>query len=236
MGMSLAEICEPFFLFVCRLNSAARKGVPLDERHIRSQLDDEIDGLRTRAADAGNASNLRRQVELIERPLIYFFDSMMVRSRAGDHWQELSVERGWRGYEQDFFVILDETLREKGKDATERLEVFFTCLGLGFEGFFEGQPEKIAEYKNDIAQRLRADRLIDASLSNRLCPEAYENIDESMGLIKPVGGTIGGVGIVVVGLLVILILTIFVGYAVASKRLQGTLERITKVDQQGAES
>ena len=83
---------------------------------------------------------------------------------------------------------------------------------------------------------MRADRLIDASLSNRLCPEAYENTDESMGLIKPVGGTIGGVGIIVVGLLVILILTILVGYAVASKRLQSTLERITSAGQQGAES
>lgn len=233
--MSLAEICEPFFLFVCRLNSAARKGVALEERHIRSQLEQELDDLRTRAADAGNASNLRRQVELIERPLIYFFDSMMVRSRAGAHWQELSVERGWRGYEQDFFVILDETLRENDEEATARLEIFFTCLGLGFEGFFEGQPEKIAEYKNDIARRLRADRLIDSSLSNRLCPEAYESTDESDDLIKPVGGTIGGVGIVVVGLLVILILTIFVGYAVVSKRLSNTLDRITKIDEQGAE-
>ncbi len=231
--MSLADICEPFFLYVCRLNSAARKGVSLDERHIRSQLEQELDDLRSRATASGNASSLRRQVELIERPLIYFFDSMMIRSPVGSRWRELSVERGWRGYEQDFFVILDETLRENDEEATARLEIFFTCLGLGFEGFFEGQPEKIAEYKNDISRRLRADRLIDSSLSNRLCPEAYESTDTSDDLVKPVGGTIGGVGIIVVGLLVLLIVTIFVGYHATSKGLKQTLESISKLDEQG---
>ena len=104
--MSLGEICEPFFLFVCRMNAAARKGVALDERHIRSQLEQELAEVYARAASAGGGTNLRRQVELIERPLIYFFDSMMTRGPLGRNWRELSVERGWRGYEQDFFVLL----------------------------------------------------------------------------------------------------------------------------------
>lgn len=233
--MTLAEVCEPFFLFVCRMNAAARKGVALDARHVRSQFEQELGEVYARAAEAGGGSNLRRQVELIERPLIYFFDSMMVRGPLGRGWRELSVERGWRGYEQDFFVLLDETLRDQSDEATARLEVFFVCLGLGFEGFFEGQPERINEYMNDIARRLRSDRLIDTSLSARLCPEAYEHTDRSDDLIKPVGGTIGGVGIIALGLLIIFVLTIFVGYYATSRKLQGTLDAIKGIESERAD-
>lgn len=232
--MSLAEICEPFFLFVCRINTAARKGVALDERHIRSQLEQELAELHARAADAGGSSNLRRQAEQIERPLIYFFDSIMVRSPLGRNWRELSFERGWRGYDQDFFVLLDETLRDQSDEATARLEVFFTCLGLGFEGFFEGQPERIAEYKNDIARRLRGERLIDTALSARLCPDAYDSTDTSDDLVKPVGGTIGGVGVLAVGLLIVFVLTVFVGYYLTSRELQQTLREITQIQSEGS--
>jgi type VI protein secretion system component VasF len=229
MNTSLAEICEPFFLFTCRLSAAARKGVHLDERQIRSQMEQELDELQARAAKAGKSSNLRRQIELVERPLIYFFDSTMARGPLGRNWRELSLERGWRGYEQDFFVLLDETLRENDEEATARLEVFYTCLGLGFEGFFEGQPEKLSEYMNDIARRLRAEGLIDSSFSARLCPEAYENTETGDELIKPVGGTIGGVGIVAAGLVIILFLTIFVGYRVTVDGLRDTLESIVRI-------
>lgn len=229
MSTPLAEICEPFFLFVCRLNAAARKGVHLDERHVRAQLEQEIDELQARAAKAGKSTNLRRQAELVERPLIYFFDSTMARGPLGRDWRELSLERGWRGYEQDFFVLLDETLREKDEEATARLEVFYTCLGLGFEGFFEGQPEKLSEYMNDIARRLRSEGLIDSSLSGRLCPDAYESTETGDELVRPVGGTIGGVGIVAAGLVIILFLTIFVGYRVTVRGLQQTLQSIVQV-------
>ena len=231
--MSLADICEPFFLFVCRINAAARKGVALDQRHIRSQLEQELAELHGRAAEGGGGSNLRRQVEEIERPLIYFFDSMMTRSPLGREWRELSFERGWRGYDQDFFVLLEDTLKDQSDEATARLEIYFICLGLGFEGFFEGQPERIAEYKNDIARRLRAERLIDTSLSARLCPEAYESTDTSDDLIKPVGGTIGGIGVLVVGLLIVFVLTVFVGYYVSSSKLKSMLDDIQAIDVEG---
>ena len=234
MTTSLAEICEPFFLFTCRLNAAARKGISLDANRIRSQLEQEVDELHARAADAGSSSNLRRQAEAIEQPLIYFFDSLMVRSPLGRNWRELSVERGWRGYDQDFFVLLDETLRDQSDEATDRLGVFYTCLGLGFEGLYEGQPEKLSQYMNDIARRLKGDRKIDTALSARLCPDAYEHTETSDELVKPVGGTIGGVGIIAAGLVVILFLVIMLGYRVSMSQLNETLDRIVEIDEAGA--
>ena len=39
------------------------------------------------------------------------------------------------------FDLLEETLKESGDDAAERLAVFYVCLGLGFSGIYFQQPE-----------------------------------------------------------------------------------------------
>ena len=49
---------------------------------------------------------------------------------------------------------LDETLAEKGSEADERLEVYYACLGLGFQGWYAGQPEFLRKKMSEIAPRI----------------------------------------------------------------------------------
>lgn len=224
--MTLSQVCEPFFQFVCSLNRAKRKGITLEPSHVHAQFEQELRDVRERAGEGTDRATMLRQVELIERPLIYFFDSLMVRQFFGDRWDELSVQRNWLGYEEHFYRLLDDTLDERGEDATERLGVFYTCLGLGFEGFFEGQPEKISSYMDTMARRLRDLDLIDAGLDAKLCREAYEHTDSGDELVKPVGGQIGAVGLVIVGLIVLLVVLMFVGYNRGAHQLAQVLQDI----------
>ena len=39
--MTLAEVCEPLFLYICRLNRLARKGGEQDADQVRTELESE---------------------------------------------------------------------------------------------------------------------------------------------------------------------------------------------------
>ena len=50
-----------------------------------------------------------------------------------------------------FFDLLDETLNDPSDEATERLKIFYTCLGLGFSGWYAGQSEYLRGKMLDIS-------------------------------------------------------------------------------------
>jgi cytochrome bd-type quinol oxidase subunit 1 len=46
-----------------------------------------------------------------------------------------AIQRQLAGDEK-FFDLLEETLNDSSEDASERLAVYYTCLGLGFMGMY----------------------------------------------------------------------------------------------------
>lgn len=201
--MTLLEVCEPWFQYVCRLSRSARKGGQYDAMSVRSDLKGLLEDMKNRAASSGE---LTAQYEKVRMPLIFFADFMIKESDLtfAREWQELAREDGEHAGDEKFFDLLDETLADKSPQASERLAVYYTAIGLGFTGFYTGQPEYLRKVMTEMSSRIR-DK-IDLSDSSRICPEAYEHVNTA-NLIEPPGAKLVGIVIGFVGLIIVLFIT-----------------------------
>jgi type VI secretion system protein ImpK len=222
--MKLAELCEPIFQYMCRLNRSARRGLDLDANVVRADVEQILGDAKQKAnADPLLSDNFAR----VELPLIYFIDFMVKESKLSfaREWRELAHERDKLAGDEEFFDLLDETLADTSESATDRLEVFYTCLGLGFAGFYSGQTEPLRKKTMEVASRLR--RRMETEQSARLVPEAYEHVDTS-DLIQPPARGLIGVAVAVLASLVVVLIVNAVLYGTSSGKLRAALETITE--------
>jgi type VI protein secretion system component VasF len=217
--MSLLECCEPLFLKVCELNRMGRKGECQDyegaRRDIKKLLDDlhsRIAGDHALAKAAGPpVKDVKRQVLFpddlqdrgaqaggepvtpVELALAHFVDDLVSKSKLpyAPKWQtnRLGIFYNQLSGGGQFFVLLDETIKDKSLEASERLAVFYVCLGLGFVGSLAGQAGQLKDCKEpkDCMAKIkdRISAFVDVELQNKLCPEAYKHTDERKLARKP---------------------------------------------------
>ena len=207
--MTLIELCEPLTLKICELNRMARLGQSQDYLDARADLKELLDQIQRQAAAEGK---LAAQAKKVELPLTFFVDSMIASSQlrfAADwHANRLAAERyNELAGDDRFFDLLDETLNDPSEEASERLAVFYVCLGLGFVGALGGQPEQVKAYVSKITPRIR--HLMEGDSRARLCPDAYQYLD-TRDLVQPPGHRLAMVLILFV-FLCLSSLTIYVG-------------------------
>lgn len=222
--MNLPQLCEPVFQYVCRLNRLARKGGALDYTTVHS----EISSLFVDAkATAETRPELAVQYEKVELPLMFFVDSMIVESNLSfaSQWHEnrLAYTRNELAGDEKFFEMLDEALGEAGEAANERLTIFYTCIGLGFTGWYAGRPDELRGKMKEIAARIK--RFTDSNHEGQICPEAYGHLD-TRDLVEPPSQKILGIAIALVGLLVVLFATNVFLYRQGSHELSRALRTI----------
>jgi len=222
--MKLVNLTEPFFQYCCRLNRSARKGTPPPEDIVRVELRQQLEQMRLKAVQMGGttASDYQR----IEPALVLFADSLIRESSLpfAMSWQPLSLDIPGLESDQVFYEILDTALSDKSESATEQLAVLFTCFGLGFSG---GQrPETLRKKMTDMSARLRG--VMDSETVSRVCPEAYENVDQT-NYVEPPARIVGGVLIALVGLTVVLLGANVFLFMSSSKALENTLQQISRV-------
>ncbi len=121
-------------------------------------------------------------------------------------WKELAFERHEMAGDEKFFDLLEETLKDKSSSANDRLAVYYTCIGLGFTGWYTSQPEYLRRKMKEIAARLQASGSGQFADVQRICSDAYEKVD-TRDLIEPPGTKLLGIAIVLVGLIVVLFFT-----------------------------
>jgi type VI protein secretion system component VasF len=126
----------------------------------------------------------------------------------GAEWAELASERQELAGDEKFFDLLDAELADPSKAATERLAVYYTCLGLGFTGIYFDEPEMIRKLMARISARISG--MTDGGQNSYLCPQAYENVD-TRDFTEPPGRRLTYVGIALTSL-VIVWLFVYVGY------------------------
>lgn len=194
--MPLVECCEPLFQYVCRLNRSARKGVSPEMAQVKADIKGLLADCKSKAA----ANRLGDAYDKVEIILLYFIDFMVRESKLtfAKQWRDLAHERNKLAGDEDFFDELDQTLKDPSDSATERLGVYYTCLGLGFTGWYTGQPEYLRKKQLEVASRLRG--MMDADRSAKICPESYENVNTA-DLVQPPARTLVAVAIVLVGLM-----------------------------------
>lgn len=192
--MTLLELCDPLLQYICRINRAGRKGGQIEYPVVRADIKGFFEEMRTKALPD---VKLNQQYKLIEMPLIFFVDSMISESglTMAPMWNNnrLAYERNELAGDEKFFDLLEETIKDTSDDATERLTVYYTCIGLGFTGWYFGQPEYLRKRMLEIAPRIR--NFIESDSTVRLCPESYQNIDTS-DLIQPPSTKMVYVGII----------------------------------------
>src|SRR5690606_28028166 len=141
--------------------------------------------------------------------------------------RELAHERNELAGDEKFFDLLDEELRESGEAAAERLAIYYTCIGLGFTGWYTGQPEHLRKKMMEIAPRIRG--MMDSDQASKVTPEAYEHVNTA-DLVVPPGTKLVGVGIVMVGLILVMFAANVTLYFQTRRDLRRELEKIIQLD------
>lgn len=227
--MTPLELCEPLFNKICLLNRMGRKGAAnLGYEQLRGEIETLLSDLQKRAEAE---PNLRAQWAKLEMPLTFFVDSMVAESGlpvAGTwHQHRLAYDRKELAGDEKFFDLLDETLADSSAEATERLRVFYTCLGLGFCGWYAGQPEYLRGKMADIAARLRTGERPPGP--DRISPEAYQYVD-TRDLIQPRFSRLGGLAVVFAGLCLIVTAVEVYLFRSAVLTITGTTSAIATLD------
>jgi type IV/VI secretion system ImpK/VasF family protein len=250
--MTLLEATEPLFQYVCRLNRLARRsgpaakgdtgfftksaaqvsntpiGVTLDYAVVRSEIKALLSEL---AQKAGTDGRLMNQIKKVELPLFFFIDSMIAESSLAfaGQWNKnrLAFERNELAGDEKFFDLLDETMKDPGDEASERLAVFYLCLGLGFTGIYFQQPEFLRKTMLTIAPRII--QFMERDPSSRICPDAYEKVD-TRNLVEPPSTKFVYVGIVFACFTLALLIAYFWLYRHNSSLLLNSFEAIRMND------
>lgn len=224
--MTLLELCDPLFQYMCQLNRLARSGADRPASQIRADIEAILSDIRRKAADEPGMlakyemTEDRSGKKGIELVLIFFADYMIRESRlpCAPDWRDMAEDYEEFGGDDKFFDLLDEALEDRSPEAAEKLAVFYTCLGLGFVGGYIDQPEMIRRRMADCASRLRG--LMGEADAARVCPEAYSHTDRRPLNLPPAGKLMHiGIG------LAVLVVVIFVVSAVAYRRSQSDLAR-----------
>ena len=228
--MNLPELCEPLFQYTCMLNRIARNagGEGMEYDALRPVIDSIFESM---GALAATEPALNVQYSKMHMPLVFFIDSMLAESALAlaPVWNKnrIAYEQKELAGDEKFFDLLDQTLEERTAEADERLIVFYTCLGLGFTGWYAGQAEYLRAKMNVIAVRIK--RHLEPDARARLNPEAYDHLD-TRNLIQPPGIKLIVVAIIFACLLLMtLALNVYL-FQTASRGLADALREILTHD------
>jgi type VI protein secretion system component VasF len=203
----LPALCQPLFQYVCRLNRSARQHRAASPVQVRTDIKSILAEARSRAASGGSVPGgpaMSEQWKRVE-PVLLFFVDFMIRSSTLPYamkWDDLAREfNGEMAGDEKFFDLLDVALADRSEAGADRVQVFYTCLGLGFTGFNTGQPEMLRRLMLDCSTHIRNN--IDADGSGKICPDAYENVNTA-DLIESPGKSVIGVVIALAGMVIVL--------------------------------
>jgi type IV/VI secretion system ImpK/VasF family protein len=223
---TLLDLSEPLFQYICRLNRSARKG----GNYELSQVQSEIRGFLAEAKGKAVGANLAQQWNQTELLLMFFADFMIKESALpwAREWKELAFERHEMAGDEKFFDLLEETLKDQSPAANDRLAVFYVCMGLGFSGWYTGQPEYLRRKMKEIASRLQSSGQF--AESQRICPDTYEKVD-TRDLVEPPGTKLIGIAIALFGLILVLFVAYGFLYRDNSAKLMGATKTIISQSQ-----
>jgi len=142
--------------------------------------------------------------------------------------KRLAYERNELAGDEKFFDIIDENLAQQGADAEERLAVFYTCIGLGFTGWYQLQPEYLRKKMRQIAQRIA--NYVESDEHSLVTPDAYRHTDTT-NLPLPVSESLAPLVLIIVGLVVLVAGMNFYLFKRSSTDIHEALTTIVEHDQ-----
>ena len=171
--MNLLQLCEPTFLYICKVNRVYRSGGTMEVPTVQADISDLRDAIQ--AALIQEDSTLADQYESVELPLIYFIDSMLVAAGLVE-WNDSRIavrEFNRRAGDNEFFDFLDDAEAEAGDASDAKLAFYYCCIGLGYTGMYEGDLDQLQEIMRRLEPRVRAH--MDRDVISKITPEAYSH-------------------------------------------------------------
>lgn len=224
MPTRLIDHCEPLFQAICRLNRMGRKGSAVDYAVARAEIENLLEKLTVSARGDLALSEQYRKVEL---PLIFFVDSMIAESALpyAEEWNRhrLAYARNELAGDEKFFDLLEATIQENKEGTDERLAVFYTCIGLGFTGWYGGQPEFLRKKMLELAPRVKT--FVDTDESGLITPEAYQHTNTA-NLPLPMAASLVPLLIVLAGFFLVVVAVNFYTFHSKTAELNKTLDSI----------
>ena len=221
---TLADLTDPLFQEICRLNRIGRKAPAGNYALALSQIKGIFADMQERSR---KDVRLSQNYEKVELPLIFFVDSMIAESKLpyASEWNKkrLAYERNELAGDEKFFDMLDETLADTKDGAAERLVIYYICLGLGFTGWYQGQDEHLRNKQKEILPRIRP--WLDTDESGLISPDAYKHTS-NVNLPLPMSNTLVPMLIVLVTLIIVVIAANIVLFKTASSDLTGSIDKI----------
>ncbi len=221
--MNLLELCEPTFLYICKVNRIYRNGASLDVATIQADLADLREQIQTGLIHED--ATLNAQFESIELALIYFVDSMLVASGVTE-WNDCRIavtEFNRRAGDNEFFDFLYDVESEVGDDADSKLAFYYCCIGLGFTGMYEDDIDHLHDIMRRLEPRVR--RFMDRDVISRITPEAYSHNLE-MNVSPDSVPRYLGLFVLAIGTIIAIIISVLYLYIDAFNGLSKVLSKI----------
>jgi type IV/VI secretion system ImpK/VasF family protein len=222
--MTLIELCEPAFQYICRLNYIVRNGGEIEYTQLRRDVKEILDNI---AYKAENDSALNAKYEKVKMPLVFFIDSMVVESGVGclSQWDSNRLAHDFNELAGDeaFFDYMDRAIEQAGSEDPEVLAFYYICLGLGFTGFYFGQPELLRQKMSIIQPHIH--EFGDFDLTSKICPKAYESINTA-NLVERPTSRILGIAILFVGLTFVVFIAVIMAFRSSAGNLNRAIEEI----------
>jgi type IV/VI secretion system ImpK/VasF family protein len=226
--MTLLEVYEELFEYLCRLNRAGKSPVQPDYERVRGDLSEMLERIPQKA---GGDVRLQNQIRTLELPVLYVVDnlictsSLQFRDKWADHRLAVKLKNDLAGDER-FFDFLEQDISDPSDDARERLAVYYTALGLGFTGMYSGQPERINSYINQIYPRIAP--FMNRNPASRITEQAYKNTNTTI-LTQPPSRMVVVVAVVFIFFALSAMAVYYGLYHAASKEVSSQVDDIVKV-------
>ncbi len=224
--LKLLETYEELFQYLCRLNRAAKTDAHPEYLRVRSEIKTLMDEvLRSASADV----QLSNQIKRLELPIIFFVDNLICTSRLkfAAQWAEnrLAQEKNELAGDERFFDFMEQDLVDTSQDAAERLAVYYTCLGLGFMGMYQAQPDHIRQYQGKIFDRIRL--WMDTDPRTKISEDAYRYTDQRV-LTEPPSRKIVFVALTFLFFSLCAVMVYYALYSAASSVLTESIKEINQ--------
>lgn len=221
--MNLLQLCEPTFLYICKVNRIYRSGGKLALQKVKADIADLRSDIQSKLIQED--SSLNGQFESVELPYIYFIDSMLVASGMTE-WNDERIavtEFNRRAGDNEFFDLLNDAEADVGEDADSKLAFYYCCIGLGFTGMYEDEPKHLQDIMQRLEPRVRV--FMDRDVISRITPEAYAHTLE-MNVAPETAPRYIGLTLLAVGTVLAIMVSMVYLYMDAFSNLSKVLSKI----------
>ncbi|MDR2102845.1 MAG: DotU family type IV/VI secretion system protein [Treponema sp.] len=169
--VNLEDLCRPVFTCLCNYWQLNQEGNPPSLKKFREDIESSLGEAKLLAAAD---PVLMREYELIERPLVFFIDFMVKEGSFpfNREWQELGRNYNELSGDEKFFNLLSSALRDSKAQAV--IPLFYTMLGLGFEGAYMQDHQFIEKTMKECAAQfpgeldIREEPIVEIAVDKRI--------------------------------------------------------------------